>query len=58
VERLRISAAWLPQPIEGHVNGRLWRGDPAVFFLEADDGRVYPIEWDDSSLSVERASGA
>ncbi len=39
-EQLRVSIAWLRQPIEGHVNTSLWRGDPNVFFFEADDGRV------------------
>jgi hypothetical protein len=50
--RLRVSAAWLAQPIEGYVNGRLWRGDPNVFFLETDDGEVYAIERTDPSLQV------
>jgi hypothetical protein len=52
-ERLRVSAAWLPQPIEGQVNTSLWRGDPAVFFFEADDGQVYVIERNDPGLRVE-----
>jgi hypothetical protein len=51
-ERLRVSAAWLAQPIEGCVNGRLWRGDPNVFFLETDDGEVYALERTDPSLHV------
>ena len=55
-ERLRVSAAWLPQPIEGHLNTSLWRGNPGVFFFEADDGQVYAIERNDPILCVERAS--
>jgi hypothetical protein len=55
-ERLRISAAWLKQPIEGYINSQLWRGDPDVFFLEADDGEVYAIERNDPSLRVELVS--
>jgi hypothetical protein len=38
------------------VNGQLWRGDPDAFFLEADDGEVYAIECNDSSLRVELVS--
>ena len=53
--RLRVSAAWLPEPVEGYVNGQLWRGDEDVFFLEADNGRVYAIERHDPSLRVEMA---
>jgi hypothetical protein len=52
-QRLRVSVAWLPQPLEGHVNTSLWRGDPHMFFFEADDGEVYAIERNDPSLSVE-----
>jgi hypothetical protein len=52
-QRLRVSAAWLPRPIEGYINGQLWRGDPDVFFLEADDGEVYALERTDPSLRVE-----
>jgi hypothetical protein len=53
--RLRVSAAWLRAPVEGFVNGQLWRGDEDVFFLEADDGEVYAIERNDPSLRVELA---
>jgi hypothetical protein len=51
--RLRVSAAWLRAPVEGFVNGQLWRGDEDVFFLEADDGEVYALERSDPSLHVE-----
>jgi hypothetical protein len=51
--RLRVSAAWLAQPIEGYINRQLWRGDPNVFFLEADDGEVYALERIDPTLRVE-----
>ena len=51
--RLRVSAAWLPRPIEGSGNGQRWRGDPDVFFFETDDGEVYAIERNDPSLCVE-----
>ena len=51
--RLRVSADWLNQPIEGYITSQLWRGDPNVFFLEADDGEVYAIERNDPSLRVE-----
>jgi hypothetical protein len=51
--RVRVSAAWLPRPIEGSVNGQLWRSDPDVFFLEADDGEVFAFERSDPSLRVE-----
>jgi hypothetical protein len=49
-----VFVAWLAQPIEGYVNSRLWRGDPDVFFLEADDGEVYALERTDPSLRVEQ----
>jgi hypothetical protein len=52
-ERLRVFAACLKQPIEGYIASQLWRGDPNVFFLEADDGAVYTIERNDPSLCVE-----
>jgi hypothetical protein len=52
-ERLRVSATWLREPIEGHVNTSLWRGDPNVFFFEADDGEVYALDRTDPSLRVE-----
>ena len=55
-ERLRVFAAWLPHPIEGCINAQLWRGDPDVFFLEADDGEVYALERADPSLRVQRVS--
>jgi hypothetical protein len=55
-ERLRVSVAWLIQPVEGYMNNRLWRGDPDVFFLETDDGEVYAIERNDPSLRVELAA--
>ena len=51
--RLRVSTSWLGRPLEGYVNTSLWRGDPAVFFFETDDGEVYAIERDDPSLRVE-----
>jgi hypothetical protein len=51
--RLRVSASWLPQPIEGYVNRSLWRGDPYVFFFQTDDGEVYAIERHDPSLHIE-----
>jgi hypothetical protein len=54
--RLRVYAAWLAQPIEGFINSQLWRGDPSVFFLEADDGEVYALERTDPSLRVELVS--
>jgi hypothetical protein len=54
-ERLRVFAAWLRQPIEGYITSQLWRGDPDVFFLEADDGEVYAIERNDPSLHIELA---
>jgi hypothetical protein len=55
-ERLRVSVAWLTQPIEGYINSQLWRGDPDVFYLKADDGEVYAIERNDPSLRVELVS--
>jgi hypothetical protein len=54
--RLRMSAAWLRAPVEGHANGQLWRGDEDVSFLEADDGEVYAFERSDPSLRVELLS--
>jgi hypothetical protein len=51
--RLRVCTMWLAQPLEGYVNTSLWRGDPDVFFFEADDGEVYEIERNDPSLRVE-----
>jgi hypothetical protein len=57
-QRLRVSAAWLARPIEGYINGQLWRGDPDVFFLEADDGEVYALERTDPSLRVELVAAA
>ena len=55
-ERLRVFATWLKQPIEGYITSQLWRGDKDVFSLEADDGEVYAIECNDSSLRVELVS--
>jgi hypothetical protein len=54
--RLRVWTAWLPQPIEGYVNGQLWRGDPNVIYFETDDGEVYALERTDPSLLVELAT--
>jgi hypothetical protein len=50
--RLRVSAAWLPGPVEGYVTNQVWQSDPNVFFLEADDGEVYALERSDPSLRV------
>jgi hypothetical protein len=55
-ERLRLWTAWLGRTLEGTVNTALWRGDPDVFFFEADDGEVYAIERNDPSLRVELVS--
>jgi hypothetical protein len=46
----------LGSSIEGYITSQLWRGDPDVFFLEADDGEVYAIERNDPSLRVELVS--
>ena len=52
-ERLRVSVAWLTQPIEGRVTYQVWQSDPNIFFFETDDGEVYAIERHDPSLHVE-----
>jgi hypothetical protein len=51
--RLRVSAAWLREPIEGYVEHCLWWGDPNVFFFQTDDGEVYVLQRTDPSLRVE-----
>jgi len=57
-QRLRVFAAWLPQPLEGHVNTSLWRGDPDVLFFEGDDGEVYALDGADPRLRVELVDAA
>jgi len=57
-ERLRVWTAWLGRAVEGTVTTSLWRGDPYVFFFEADDGEVYAIERNDPSLRVELVSAS
>jgi hypothetical protein len=54
--RLRISAAWLRQPVEGYVEHRLWCADADSFILEADDHVGYRFDRADTSLRVELVS--
>jgi hypothetical protein len=50
--RLRVSAAWLDDALEGYVNDRIWRADPETFFLETDDHEVYALDLTDPSLQI------
>jgi hypothetical protein len=54
-ERLCVWTAWLGRTLEGSVNTSLWHGDPHVFFFDANDGEVYAIERNDSSLRYAQA---
>ncbi|HEY3230382.1 MAG TPA: hypothetical protein VGJ87_14265 [Roseiflexaceae bacterium] len=54
-ERLRVYTAWLKRFIEGHVNTRIWHGDPDTFILETNTGESFYLSRTDPSLLIELA---